>query len=111
MRLAGRWRIVSMELWEADAIDLVEPGFIEFHGRSGRFGFIAVEGQLDCRETVRTGGPAWSSPGKGRTTVTPPPDVVGPFWPTTTFLTGVSSSTWGMTRASRPCAPSPPQAP
>jgi hypothetical protein len=57
MRLAGRWRIVSMELWEADAIDLVEPGFIEFDGRSGRFGFIAVEGQLDCRETVRDGRP------------------------------------------------------
>jgi hypothetical protein len=47
MSLAGRWRIVAMEL--------VGPGFIEFDGRSGRFGFIAVEGQLDCRETVRDG--------------------------------------------------------
>jgi hypothetical protein len=56
MSLAGRWRIVAMELWDADAIDLVGPGFIEFDGRYGRFGFIAVEGQLDCRETVRDGG-------------------------------------------------------
>jgi hypothetical protein len=46
-----------MELWEADAIDLVGPGLIEFDGRSGRFGFIAVEAQLDCRVTVPDGRP------------------------------------------------------
>jgi hypothetical protein len=58
MRLAGRWRIVAMELWDADAIDLVGPGFIEFdRHRLGRFGFIAVEGQLDCREVIRDGHP------------------------------------------------------
>ncbi len=52
----GRWRIVSMELWDADAIDLVEPGFIEFHhDRTGRFGFIAVAGWMDCREGTRDG--------------------------------------------------------
>jgi hypothetical protein len=56
--LAGRWRIVTMELWDTDAIDLVTPGFIEFDGqRSGRFGFIAVEGQLDCRSGMRDGRP------------------------------------------------------
>jgi len=34
---------VSMELWDADAIDLVEPGFIECaRGGSGRLAFIAV---------------------------------------------------------------------
>ena len=27
--VTGRWRITSMELWDTDAIDLVEPGFIE----------------------------------------------------------------------------------
>jgi hypothetical protein len=37
--------------------DLVGHGFIDFDGRSGRFGFIAVEAQLDCRETVRDGRP------------------------------------------------------
>ena len=52
----GRWRIASMELWDADAIDLVEPGFIEF-GRdgTGRFGFVAVAGWLDCREDTHGG--------------------------------------------------------
>ncbi|MET7419393.1 hypothetical protein [Dactylosporangium sp. NPDC005555] len=54
----GRWRITSMELWDTDAIDLVEPAFIEFNrNRTGRFGFIAVEGWMDCRETTRDGWP------------------------------------------------------
>jgi hypothetical protein len=58
MQLAGRWRIVTMELWDADVIDLVGPGFIEFgRDRLGRLGFIAVEGQLDWREVVRDGHP------------------------------------------------------
>ncbi len=58
MRLAGRWRIVDMELWDAEAIDLVGPGFIEFDRcRTGRFRFIAAEGLLDCREVVRDGQP------------------------------------------------------
>jgi len=49
-RLIGRWRIVEMDLWDRDALDLVQPAYIEFDdcGR-GRFGFIAVEGDLDCR--------------------------------------------------------------
>ena len=29
-RMTGRWRIVAMSGWGRDAIDLVEPGFIEF---------------------------------------------------------------------------------
>jgi hypothetical protein len=58
MLLAGQWRIVAMELWDADAIDLVAPGFFEFgRDRLGRLGFIAVEGQLDWREVVRDGRP------------------------------------------------------
>ena len=58
MHLTGRWRIIAMELWDVDAVDLVGPGFIEFdRHRSGRLGFIAVKGQLDCREVVRDGRP------------------------------------------------------
>jgi hypothetical protein len=56
MGLTGQWRIIAMELWDTDAIDLVGPGFIEFDGRrSGWLSFIAVKGQLDCREVVRDG--------------------------------------------------------
>lgn len=52
--LTGRWRITSMELWDTDTVDLVEPGFIEFdRDGTGRFGFIAVAGWMDCREATR----------------------------------------------------------
>ncbi len=47
--LAGRWLIVEMEVWAADAIDLIGPGFIEFGKHHGSLRFIAVEGGLDCR--------------------------------------------------------------
>jgi len=45
----GWWRIVEMELWDADVIDLVAPAFIEFgKDLSGRFGFVVVDGWMDC---------------------------------------------------------------
>lgn len=47
-----------MSGWDRDAIDLVEPGFIEFaKDGTGRFGFIAVDGWLDCRPAERNGRP------------------------------------------------------
>jgi hypothetical protein len=48
--LIGRWRILETDLWDRDALDLVAPAFIEFFpDRTGRFGFIAVTGWMDCR--------------------------------------------------------------
>ncbi len=45
-----------MSGWDRDAIDLVEPGFIEFAGDgTGQFGFIAVRGWLDSRPVERNG--------------------------------------------------------
>ena len=52
----GRWRIVEMDLWDKEDVDLLAPGFIEFdqdHG--GSLGFIAVQGAIDWRETSRQG--------------------------------------------------------
>lgn len=47
-----------MDLWDRDAIDLVEPAFIQFEaGRSGQFRFIAVEGWIDCHHGRREGRP------------------------------------------------------
>ena len=48
--LLGKWRIVEMELWDADFVDLVEPAYIAFdrQGR-GEFVFGAVRGTLHCR--------------------------------------------------------------
>ena len=43
-------------MWDRYAIDLVEPGFIEFtRDRTGSFGFIAVRGWMDCRTVERDG--------------------------------------------------------
>jgi len=56
--LEGRWRIVEMDLWDQEAIDLVEPGFIELaEDGTGEFGFVAVSGRLDCRTNTRDGRP------------------------------------------------------
>lgn len=58
MSVVGRWRIVDMELWDQNAVDLVAPGFIEFEADSmGSFGFIAVQGSLDWRQAPREGRP------------------------------------------------------
>ena len=58
MAITGRWRIVEMELWDEDAIDLVGPGFIELREDDrGSFGFIAVEGWMDTRSVDRDGRP------------------------------------------------------
>jgi hypothetical protein len=52
----GRWRIVEMELWDEEAIDLLGPAFIEITaGGHGSFRFIAVEGQMDVRDVEREG--------------------------------------------------------
>lgn len=47
--LAGRWRIVEMEVWGREAIDLMGPAFINLAKHSASLRFIAVEGGLDCR--------------------------------------------------------------
>jgi len=57
-RLAGSWRIVEMDVWDRDAIDLVGPAFIDFGtDGTGTFRFIAVEGYVDCRRADSDGRP------------------------------------------------------
>jgi hypothetical protein len=54
----GRWRILEMELWDQNALDLVEPAFIEFgRDHTGELGFIVVTGWIDWRRarTDRSG--------------------------------------------------------
>lgn len=58
MNLTGVWRIVEIDLWDAEAIDLLGPGYIQFGAdRTGRFRFIAVEGWMDCQSRQRDGRP------------------------------------------------------
>ena len=58
-RVAGRWRIVEMDVWDRESIDLVGPAFIEItpDGR-GSFRFIAVEGFTDARGVAFDDRPA-----------------------------------------------------
>ena len=56
MSLVGRWRIVEMEHWAQEDVDLDGPGFIEFsRNHTGSFGFIAVEGVVGWRDVSRDG--------------------------------------------------------
>ena len=56
--ITGRWRITEMDNWDQEAINLVQPGFIEFGEDSlGGLGFIVVTGQLDYRDADRDGKP------------------------------------------------------
>jgi hypothetical protein len=58
MNLVGRWRIIETDLWDREAIELVGPGYLEFRQDGmGRFGFIAVEGWMDCRPVQTDSGP------------------------------------------------------
>jgi hypothetical protein len=55
--VVGTWRIVEMDLWDIDAIDLVEPAFVAFE-RDGDGGllFVAVRGRLDWRTSAQGRG-------------------------------------------------------
>lgn len=60
---AGRWRIVEMDNWDSDFLDLVEEAHLTFKGKSdGEIAFFSTS--ATARETVR---PARSSHGKDMT--------------------------------------------
>lgn len=47
---AGQWRIVEMDGWSNDVLDLGEKAHITFEGTSsGEIAFVAVKGFLDVR--------------------------------------------------------------
>jgi hypothetical protein len=53
---AGRWRIVGMDVWDNDFLDLVEEAHITFRGvASGEIAFGALSGDLDVRYGSRDG--------------------------------------------------------
>jgi hypothetical protein len=45
--LKGKWRIVEMEMWDKDFLDMMEPAYIAFDGNAGgEFAFGCVTGSL-----------------------------------------------------------------
>jgi hypothetical protein len=71
--LVGRWRIVSMELWDQEYLDLEGPAHIVFkRGRLGSFQFGAVQGWLDYRSAQTPDCSvefSWEGFGRGRSGV------------------------------------------
>ena len=46
----GKWRIVWMENWDQDYVDMEEPGFISFESKkNGEFHFGNVHASIDCQ--------------------------------------------------------------
>ena len=53
---AGRWRIVEMDVWDNDFLDLVEEAHLTFKGAAdGEIAFGALKGFLDVRYGSRDG--------------------------------------------------------
>ena len=49
--LIGKWRIIEMELWDKNFLDMMEPAYIAFDGKAGgEFAFGCVTGGLHCRK-------------------------------------------------------------
>ncbi len=68
----GSWRIVEMEIWDREYIDLVVPGHITFaKDNLGSFQFGTVQGWLDCRREGRGDEERIEFSGRDRTTMTP----------------------------------------
>jgi hypothetical protein len=62
---SGFWRIMEMEPWERDDIDMLGPGYIQFNrDGTGEFRFLTVKGEMDCWVGERDGRPivefSWS---------------------------------------------------
>ncbi len=54
----GSWRIIQMDEWDEENLDLVETAHITIDKRGqGEFVFGTVKGWLDCRFTEREGPP------------------------------------------------------
>ena len=49
----GRWRIVEMQLWDKDFLDMMEPAYIVFDGKSG--GEFVPTGDFCGHETDAAG--------------------------------------------------------
>ncbi len=53
---AGWWRIVEMDVWDNDFLDLVAEAHLTFRGKSdGEIAFGALKGFLDVRYGTRDG--------------------------------------------------------
>ena len=75
---AGRWRIVEMDIWDKDFLDLVETAHLTFKGAAdGEIAFGALKGFLDVdAQAPATARRPRSSRGREMMTRTTRPPVV-----------------------------------
>jgi len=64
-QFTGKWRIVEMEVWDQDYVDMEVPGFIRIGSDgTGEFQFGLVSGDIDGRVDLCGGTPrfefSWS---------------------------------------------------
>jgi hypothetical protein len=60
--LLGKWRITSMELWDAAFIHLLGPGYIRFDtDDGGELAFGAVQGEIDGHPSSESIHFTWES--------------------------------------------------
>jgi hypothetical protein len=98
---AGRWRIVEMDTWDNDFLDLVEEAHITFQGGSdGEIVFGALTGFLDVRYGSRDGSACAESPGKAMTRTTRPAVADGRPSEPLAASPATSTSTMATTQAS-----------
>lgn len=53
--LIGDWRIVEMDLWDREYMDMEVPAFIRFEEEGGEFQFGLVSGSIDGRYLIKSG--------------------------------------------------------
>jgi hypothetical protein len=55
----GRWRVTSTELWDRDALDLIEEAFVRFGpDQAGELAMIALRADVDYRLAKKDGTPS-----------------------------------------------------
>jgi hypothetical protein len=78
---ARSWRIVLIDVWDRDALDLLGPAYIDItEEASGHFRFIAVTGDIDGRHVKREGCPAIELAGSAWMSVRKRRAEAGPSW-------------------------------
>ena len=50
MAIDGVYGITETEVWSKEAIDIVEPGYIEIQGNRGQLHFICIDGQMKIKK-------------------------------------------------------------
>jgi hypothetical protein len=105
---SGRWRIVEMDNWDNDVLDLIEEAHLTFKGAAdGEIAFCALKGFLDVRYGARDGSAcaefSWEgqdSLGKDKTRMTPPTVADGPQSALRAASSGTSTFTTATIQAS-----------